>query len=451
LDVAIVESVIIPISSMRSRFLFLFLAGSLMTTVAAAQQTLVCPTAPAGRACDAYHFHVAMYRPDAKQFVEISGANSFATPAACDRARELHVATNTRVVDYLTSVKQKHEADRVGPCHCDMTADKSSPTFLADAQRTMQLRTAEEIRLRVRERLLDNKLTSESELVKLLWNEPPVTPLLAAPKLTSMPQNGPVTVLTAPEELRATKTLDTTKPVIAAMDLPLVDLSAPVAEAAAAPPSGAPPASGGENVSLATTSAAEAAAAPQEPPVEEVPVEPTVQPSIETHVEAATEEDVQSAEETAEKFVSYETQRIQNVLRAAGAIGDENVKSKIFEAAMQRIQLLSNLRLLIEGSGMRSTLAAAARDAQGENERLALIGRLFGDSIKPHWAPQDAADVIFEIDPAIAAEPERALRDTTGRVSLEQKKRALYLVLAHTQPTEDQRLWLSSIVEGFLR
>jgi len=32
-----------------------------------------------------------------------------------------------------------------------------------------------------------------------------------------------------------------------------------------------------------------------------------------------------------------------------------------------------------------------------------------------------------------------------------QKKRALYLVLAQSQPTEDQRLWLSTVVEGFLR
>ena len=66
---------------------------------------------------------------------------------------------------------------------------------------------------------------------------------------------------------------------------------------------------------------------------------------------------------------------------------------------------------------MRSRLAVAARDALEESDRLALIGRLFGDSITPHWAPKDAADVIFEIDPAVAAEPERALRDTLMRIS----------------------------------
>ena len=183
---------------------------------------------------------------------------------------------------------------------------------------------------------------------------------------------------------------------------------------------------------------------------------------VETHVEtqpekvvraedAPTEEEVQSAQETAEHFITYETQRIQNVLRASSAIADETVKSKIFEAAMQRIQLLSNLRLLIEGSGMRSRLASAARQADSETARLALMSRLFGETIAPHWAPKDAADVVFEIENEIAAAPERALRDTTGKFSVQQKKKALYLVLAQTQPTEDQRLWLSALVEEFLK
>jgi hypothetical protein len=184
--------------------------------------------------------------------------------------------------------------------------------------------------------------------------------------------------------------------------------------------------------------------------MEETRVEP--QPEVvEAPAEPATEEELASAQDTAERFISYETQRIQNVLKASSAIADENVKSKIFEECMQRIQLLSNLRLLIEGSGMRSRLAMAARDAQTEADRLALVSRLFGDAVKPHWAPRDAADVVFEIDPSIANAPERALRDTTGRFSTDQKRQALYLVLAQTQPTEDQRLWLSTVVEGFLR
>jgi hypothetical protein len=215
----------------------------------------------------------------------------------------------------------------------------------------------------------------------------------------------------------------------------------------------------------ATAPATPPAAAPKPDAPAETPVETVVvaaPPAAEPHPDAQpervvtaegapTNEEVQSAQETAERFIAYETQRIQNVLRASAAIADESVKSKIFEACMQRIQLLSNLRLLIEGSGARSRLAAAARDAETEPARVALMTRLFGDTIAPHWAPKDAADVVFDIESDVAAAPERALRDTTGKFTAQQKKRALYLVLAQTQPTEDQRLWLSAVVEDLLQ
>ncbi|MDP9190768.1 MAG: hypothetical protein M3P06_03595 [Acidobacteriota bacterium] len=426
---------------MRSLTLALSLC---LAVTAVAQQPLVCTTTVAGRACEAFHYHVQLYRPDTKAFVEVTGGNQFATQAACDRARELQVAANAKVVTYFRDVREQrqYEPDRVGPCHCDMTVDRAAPNFLSDLQRNTQIRAGEEARLRVRERLLDNKLTSESEIVRGLWADAPATSLLGGPRLAPLPQNAPAQMLTATEDLRSTKSIDTGKPTVAALDIPLVDIGA-------MPPEAPEPAQGAP---------ADGGAAPQqpadEPPVEEVAVSAPVEtdaPASETIASTVPEEDIVSAEETAERFVSYETQRIQNVIRAASAIADENVKAKIFEACIQRIQLLSNLRLLIEGSGMRSRLAMAARDARGETERLAVITRLFGEGIRPHWAAQDAADVIFEVTPEIAAAPERALRDTTGGVSTEQKKQALYLVLAQTQPTEDQRLWLSSVVEGFLR
>ncbi len=429
----------------------LTLAVSLgLAMTVAAQQPLVCPTTVSGRACEAFHYHVQMYRPDTKAFIEVTGGNQFATQAACDRAREQQVAVNAKVVEYFRDVREQrqYEADRVGPCHCDMTIDRAAPNYLSDVQRTAQLRAAEEVRLRVRERLLDNKLTSDSEIVRGLWADPPATALLGGPRLAPLPQSAPAPILTATEDLRSTKTIDTTKPTVAALDLPLVEIGV-------APPAAPEPPQAGTSGGSAETTPMPAVVPSKDPPVEEVavaaPAETETAPATETIASTVPEEDVVSAEETAERFVSYETQRIQNVIRASGAIADENVKARIFEACMQRIQLLSNLRLLIEGSGMRSKLATAARDARGESERLAVITRLFGDSIRPHWAAKDAADVIFDVAPEIASAPERALRDTTGSVSTEQKKQALYLVLAQTQPTENQRLWLSSVVEGFLR
>lgn len=427
---------------------------------ASAQQGLVCPTtASAGRPCEAFHYHVGMYRPDTKQFVEIFGANQFSSQAACDRAREVQMAGNARVVAFFKDVReQQYEPDRFGPCHCDMTVDRNSSNYLADAQRALQLRAGEEIRLRVRERLLDNGLTTDAEAVRGLWSEPATMPLVGGSKLVPMPQGGPSRALTSPEDLKATQSVDTTKPAVAALDLPLIDLSAP---AAAAPAESAPGTTPATNPPVSNAVPPQAAPTPApEAPMETVDVPPPA--PVETHTDAQpekvvhaedapTDEEVQSAQETAEHFITYETQRIQNVLRASSAIADETVKSKIFEACMQRIQLLSNLRLLIEGSGMRSRLASAARQADSESARLALMSRLFGDSIGPHWAPKDASDVVFEIENEVATAPERALRDTTGRFSVQQKKKALYLVLAQTQPTEDQRLWLSALVEEFLK
>ena len=422
----------------------LLLAGCLaavLTPVGLAAQPLTCPAAPAGRPCDVFHFHVQMFRPDTRAFTEIYAGPQFATQAACDRAREQQVAANQKVAGFFRDVKkqERYMPDRFGVCHCDMTEERSSATYLNPDQRVLQLRMAEEIRLRVRERLLDEKIATDSELMRALYSDPPSTPALGAPKLVPMPAVVAAPIATAAEDLQPTRTLDTSKPTIAAIDLPLIDIGATA------------PAAGEPEVPAVTGAEASSPAAPEifEPPVEETRVEP--QPAVEEMEEPPSEEEQQSAEETAERFISYETQRIQNVLRASSAIGDENVKTKIFQACMERIQLLSNLRLLIEGSGMRSRLATAARDADTEAERLALVAQLFGDGVKPHWAPSDASDVVFEIDPAVASEPERALRDSTGRFTSDQKKQALYVVLAQTQPTEDQRLWLSSVVEGFLR
>lgn len=441
---------------MRVPRLFMLLAGSFVAggfaAAAASAQSLSCPAPPAGRTCDAFHYHVQMYRPDTRVLTEFYGGTQFATEEACKRAREQQVAQNAKVVEFMRANKdQKYEPDRVGACHCDMTGERSSVTYLDEAKRIVQLRTAEEIRLRVRERLLDKKAPTDSEVVRNLWADLPSTPSLEVSKLVPLPATPRAPIATSAEDLHPTRTLDTAKPSVAALDLPLVDIGGTPAS---------PPAE--QQATLSAAELGSSSTAPANPIVQQA-VEPVIEERVEAQPEAITEsealaeiqtpepEEEDSPELTAERFISYETQRIQSVLRASSAIGDENVKTKIFEASMERIQLLSNLRLLIEGSGVRSRLAAAAREAQTEEQRLALVSQLFGRGMERHWAPKDAADVVFTVDGDIAAEPERVLRDTTGRFTPEQKKRALYLVLAQTQPTEEQRLWLTTVVEGFLR
>jgi hypothetical protein len=369
--------------------------------------------------------------------------------------REAEQKRNAAVAEYfrLTKGDQRYEADRFGPCHCDLTNDKASPSYLAEQQRTFQLRTAEEVRLRVKEKLLDSGLTTDHVLIRGLYADEPVTPVLAMPKLAPMPPASRAAVLTTPEDLKATRTIDTSKPQVAALDSPVLDLTL-VPEPVAAPPA-APPAEGASVAAAPPTTPAAVAPAPE--PLTEQPVaaeaEPVPHPAAEPEqvIEATTDDENLSAQEAANAFITYETQRIDNVRKASAAIGDEDIKSRIFEACMQRLNLLSNLSLLIEGSGVRSRLATAARGAQSEAERMAVVARLFGDDIRPHWAPSDAADVIFDVRGDIASEPERVLRDSSGKFTTTDKKHALYTLLARAQPTEEQRLWLTTVIEGFLQ
>ena len=117
---------------------------------------------------------------------------------------------------------------------------------------------------------------------------------------------------------------------------------------------------------------------------------------------------------------------------------------------MQRIQLLSNLRSLIQGSATKSRLAVAARNAKTEPERLGLVAKLFGSDVPSHWAPKDAADVVLDTHD-VDSDPERLLRDSGGKFADAQKRHALYVILARTQPTEEQQLWLSTVIEVFLQ
>src|SRR5438552_6434715 len=127
-----------------------------LVTGAAAAQTLDCPGS-AGARCDTFHFHVQMYRPDTRGFVEVYGINQFSSQAACDRARDAAMKRNLAVVDFFKRVRNEsqYEPDRFGACHCDMTIDKTNQRYLTDTQRAAQLRLAEDIRQKVRERLMD--------------------------------------------------------------------------------------------------------------------------------------------------------------------------------------------------------------------------------------------------------------------------------------------------------
>jgi hypothetical protein len=413
----------------------LVLLAMLSVASAALAQKLDCPAPTStGRPCDAFHYHVLVYRPDTRGFAELYGTNQFASLSACERSRSVAVRTNLAVVDFFKRVRneQQYEPDRFGSCHCDMTIDKASPNYLTDAARVSQIRLAEDIRLHIRERLMNADLGTDSELVRSLASPLSTNQLLGGPKLVPLPAKAPATnAEIAASDLRSTKLAEAGKTTMSSLDLPLVDVAAPspaLFNEPATAPAPAPVAVAPARVAASTGEAAPAPAS-----------------SAEGTPDAA------ALDEAAENFITYETSRIQNVLKASSVIADEMVKARIFEACMQRIQLLSNLRRLIQGSGMRSRLAGEARTVRSEGERQALIARLFGKDITKHWAPKDAADVILEPLPDVDADADRVLRDASGRYSVAQKKRALYIVLAKSQPTEDQQLWLTTLVDSFLQ
>ena len=429
-------------------------------------QQLVCPpvAAVAGRPCDLFHYHVLAFRPDSRGFIELYGINQFASQSACDRARDEQFKRNMAVVEFFHS--QRHadwwQPDKFGACHCDRTVEKASPNLLSEAARWSQVQLANEIRQRVRERLLDAGVPSDGELIRGLSPPPAAAPLIGGPRLVQVPAAPTSTILNSPDDLRITRTVNTTASPASSLDLPLADIPLPgitqvlpgatgtdtsqtVVPQAPSPASTAP---------VAPTQAQPVPAQPQlQPkptpaPAESVPAPTpgTMPPSLEPTVVVAEEPDLPEPEDVADAFISYESQRIQNVLKVSGTIGDEAVKAQVLDACTQRIQLLSNLRSIIVGSGAKSRLVAAASSAKKESERLAVVSKLFGTDVPPHWAPKDAEDVVF--DPAVA-DPERVLRDDAA--PLEQRRHALYALLATSAPTEQQQLWLSSVIEAFLQ
>lgn len=439
--------------------------------------SLTCPPSPSGWPCDTVHYHVAMYRPDTRTFTELSGINQFASQSACDRARDAAVKRNEQLVAFFRQKDQQYPPDRFGLCHCDMTVEKSSPNNLDDLQRIAQVRQAEEIRQRVRERLLDRNVPTDSELMRGLNPPPFYTPLLGGAKLVAPPAAQPAAAANAPNDLRMTRATESTATATVSIDLPLVEIQpggvaaavpgtvpapAPVMPtrelpeervAAEAPPSPLPSQAPAAAPAPAATPSPASIPAPApvtpEPQPQAAPAQPAPVPVAATVAPA--EAAPQPAEESADAFVGYEGERIQNVLKASGAIGDEAIRSKIFEACMQRIQLLSNLRSLIAGSGTRSRFATSLREVTSEADRLALVAKLFGSDMPKHWAPADAKDVILDARPDVESDPERVLRDAGGRWSPQQKRRALYVILARTQPTEEQQLWLGSVIDAFLQ
>lgn len=184
--------------------IFGVLAAAAMAASAFGQTPLLCP--PAARpSCDTYHYHVQLYRPDTRGFIDLSGINSFATQSDCERARAAAVQHDEAVVAYFRTKRNdaKYEPDRIGPCHCDTSGE-----YLNDIVRNAQRRLYGDALMRVRERLLPEVLPEP--------RTPAVSPFGDA-KLVAPPAGPP---LYAASDLKMTKSAVSAQP---SLDLPLID------------------------------------------------------------------------------------------------------------------------------------------------------------------------------------------------------------------------------------
>ena len=414
-------------NSTRRRWSFLAVLATAAVAVSA-QTPLTCP-AGAGidsANCGVVHYHVRMYRPDSKTSIELSGVNQFSSKSACEGALAAEKARNAAIVDFLKKNEPRlpYQPDQFGSCHCDMTRIPSSTNFLDEAKRATEMRTQQDILARVRLQLIDSNALPNSELVRslrlpvstfdaALWPRAIVSP--DAKELQSAPEP-------LPEGAAKPTELGAEAPKVAAtesIEFPLVDVATPkdvMVTRAVAP-------------SVITDNASDAST--------ETPDAGELVPNGEPNA--------------AEAFVNYELARVQEILKASGKIDNAALNKSIFEASMSRMQLLSNLKMVVETAGSRSALSTAFADVNDEASRLAIVAKLFGEPAAQHWAPTDAKDVVFDVPAELTGDPQAIVNDATGKYTLEQRKSALYHLLARTANlTSSQLLWLSNVMQSFL-
>ncbi|MGA7613843.1 MAG: hypothetical protein WBX15_01565 [Thermoanaerobaculia bacterium] len=391
----------------------------LLFATAAAAQTLVCPaggTPPEG--CPVSHYHILAWSSESNRPVELFGVNAFASQAACEKSRAAEMAENQAAIAAIrqTQPKSRIQPDRFGPCHCDMTVVQANPYFLDDAHRMAQVRLRQQFLADLREDLLDAGLASDSSVVRALAGEASTIGTEIWPMTAPLPDTLPPAGAQPLSESALKETAigsETTSTIPGGSDLTLLEIPIPTEE----------------EVQAILTARATAAAAPEE------------------SVAASSAPD-----EDADPFVEFETSRVQRILQAANAMTEATSKAKILEAAMQRLQLLSNLRTLTDVAGARSRLARMSGAARDETSRLQLVSALFGADVASHWAVGDANDIVIEWPSNVADDPIAVLRDSTGRYTAEQRKAAMYLVLARNPSlTASQQSWLANLIDESLQ
>jgi hypothetical protein len=395
----------------------------LLLSTAARAETLTCPDQPSTPAGCTFHYHVAAWNPDTDSPDDLYGLSSFPTLDECTTARTADLRLNVSAVNQLLTAdaNSKVQTSRFGPCHCDMTLTPGNPLYLKDSEAKAQREHRAALLGRMRQALVAAGIRPDSEVVKAL--------------------NAAITSGTAPAE----RTLE-------------IHWSSERSAASANGPgspdgSSSPPASTEAQQSDGSTATESPAASTTEPPTaqaggSERPAgepAPAATPTTTRPLPAPTAAEV---EEAADSYVNYEVARVQEILKASNAVTDDALKSNIFEAAMQRLQMLSNLRAIATSPG-GAALQGAMAAAHGQAARLALVKKLFGAAVASHWAPSDARDAIVEIPSPVSTDPMTILHDEAHPDP--QRRLALYAFLSKAPNLEaSQELWLAGLIDNFL-
>jgi hypothetical protein len=360
----------------------------------ASAQALTCATAAAGD-CTLVHYHTRVWDPRNKTSFEILGHNAFGTMEKCEEARAKDEARNRAAIDHLLKVapRMKTGANVYGPCHCDPTWTKGDPAFIAEAARLQVTRAARTIDLAMLNLLVEKDLPADGELARRY------EPTSSTFRTASWPLG--ITRATAPDADRA-----------------LSDATETLME---------------------TTIIAQA-------PVDAEPTQLALKGITYDDLAGLTVTESEAAPSPARAdFLGSEIARFAALL---DRVDELSQKDLVIDSCQERVQVLSNLQRLIETAGPSSRLARANLERTVEDDRLRLVGDLFGASVAAHWAPADPAAMDIAIPEAIDGDPLAVLRDTAGKFDRDQRKLALYRLLAgDANLTESQEVWLASLIE----
>jgi len=347
--------------------------------VAVDAQILTCPPPARDAAeCRTFHYHVRAWQMPTRTFTEIAATTDFATREKCEAARTTaQKASHTFAEQVKTSkIDGNVQADVLGECHCDLTYDPKSRSFLDEEARRRQRRAFHEIAWQTREKLLANGNPVAAQLLQAKPTQAIVFDRFLGDKLVG---NVPISV-TEPKALVLMETQVGANPT----RLPIAsDLTLLALEPAAAPALSVPP------------------------PVSSMTV-------AETRVGVG------------RPFFAYERQRITAVVDASQVLDDAALKTAIRSACDERLQALANLEVVTNASGSDSPLVRALELSTRADDHRRLLRALFGTEVAAAWDPADAKDAI----PKVRLDADEAAKILDESTDPELRRSAVYALLA---------------------